>query len=537
MDFFFSCCYHGCKTCFPNERSTTKNPLTQQSMDELYTITKKRGSTIRKLGYKYQEIWEHVFTKHIETNATLKSFVDDLDVVDRLDPRSAFTGGRCNGTKLHCKTKNDEEKIKYVDFTSLYPWTNKYCRYPVGHPEIITNDFKEIRCYFGLCQVKILPPRGLYHPVLPYRCNGKLTFPLCRTCVEMENQNPCTCSDQQRAITGTFATPEVLQAIDKGYKILKIYEVWHFPETTQYDKETNTGGLFTEYVQMFLKLKQESSGFPKECVTEQQKREYIRLYQENEGILLDYDNIKENPGLRSLAKLCLNSFWGKFGQRLILKKHSFFHETEAEKFFQVISDPTKVVENFHIVSNDTIQLEWAQRSLFPPVDVKTNIFIAVFTTMWARLKLYSVLDQLDHRVLYYDTDSCIYLSRPGEPEPPLGNYLGELTSEIPAKDGHIVEFICGGPKNYAYRTLASETCKVKGFTLNFTNSHIVNFEAIKDLLYNDDRNQFKTLTNPSKIKRLPQKRKIYSQVENKNYRISYNKRVVLSNFDTVPYGY
>jgi hypothetical protein len=45
------------------------------------------------------------------------------------------------------------------------------------------------------------------------------------------------------------------------------------------------------------------------------KWRYIRDYHEKEGILLDYNNIKNNPGLRALAKLILNSFWGKFGQR------------------------------------------------------------------------------------------------------------------------------------------------------------------------------------------------------------------------------
>ena len=74
----------------------------------------------------------------------------------------------------------------------------------------------------------------------------------------------------------------MLLALEKGYAILKIYEVWHFPETTQYDKKSNDGGLFTDYVQMFLKIKQESSGFPKDCKTEEDKIEYIRLY--NEGV-------------------------------------------------------------------------------------------------------------------------------------------------------------------------------------------------------------------------------------------------------------
>jgi hypothetical protein len=29
----------------------------------------------------------------------------------------------------------------------------------------------------------VVPPMNLYHPVLPFRCNKKLLFCLCRTCV------------------------------------------------------------------------------------------------------------------------------------------------------------------------------------------------------------------------------------------------------------------------------------------------------------------------------------------------------------------
>jgi hypothetical protein len=36
--------------------------------------------------------------------------------------------------------------------------------------------------------------------------------------------------------------------------------------------------------------------------TEEQKREYNRRYEEKEGIRLDYDKIKTNPGLRSFSK-------------------------------------------------------------------------------------------------------------------------------------------------------------------------------------------------------------------------------------------
>lgn len=169
-----------------------------------------------------------------------------------------------------------------------------------------------------------------------------------------------------------------------------------------------TGGLFGRYVNTFLKIKQEAAGFPTECDSEEAKLKYIREYQEKEGITLEYHNIQKNPGLRCLAKLCLNSFGGKFSQRLNMKQSMFIHESEADVFFRILSDPTKVPDNFHIFSKDTVQFEWNEHPLFTPFDKKTNIFLASCTTKWARLKLYSVLDVLGDRVLYFYTDNVIF---------------------------------------------------------------------------------------------------------------------------------
>lgn len=83
-----------------------------------------------------------------------------------------------------------------------------------------------------------------------------------------------------------------------------------------------------------------------------------------------------------------------------MKQSMFIHESEAEVFFRILSDPTKTSDNFHIVSKDTVQLEWNEHPLFTPFDRKTNIFLASFTTMWARLKLYSVMDVLGEKVIH-----------------------------------------------------------------------------------------------------------------------------------------
>ena len=304
---YHGCVYHGCPTCFPVDREETKHPFTQQSMSELYAVTMKKKARIESLGMIYECIWEHEFVQQKRDDEDLKQFLTTLDITDRLDPRDSFLGGRTNASQLYYKTE-DGERVKYVDFTSLYPWVNKYAQYPVGHPTIIYKDFDSIEEYFGIAKVKILPPRGLYHPVLPYRSNGKLKFPLCRTCADNENQATCTCSEDERVLTGTWCTPEIQTAFRLGYKVIKIYEVYHWEATTKYNPDTQEGGLFAKYINTFLKFKQEASGPPKWIKSEDDLKNYIEQYFEKEGVSLTSQQITENPGLRTFAKLCLNSF-------------------------------------------------------------------------------------------------------------------------------------------------------------------------------------------------------------------------------------
>jgi hypothetical protein len=177
----------------------------------------------------------------------------------------AFYGGRTNAVKLYQRVKRDEnraplEHIRYVDVCSLYPYVNKYGVVPLGHPKILTENFEEIskshRPYNGLLKVKILPPRKLLHPVLPYRSHGKLMFPLCKTCVELKFQDKCLHSQEERALTGEWVSLEIYKAVEKGYTILEIFEVWHYEKLEQYDPVTNPdGGLFTGYVNTFMKMK------------------------------------------------------------------------------------------------------------------------------------------------------------------------------------------------------------------------------------------------------------------------------------------
>ena len=107
----------------------------------------------------------------------------------------------------------------------------------------------------------------------------------------------------------TWCTPELQTAVRLGYRVLKIYEVYHWKETNRYDPETKEGGMFASYINTLLKFKQEASGPPDWVKTPDDVQEYIERYFEKEGVSLDGEKIEMNPGLRALAKLFLNSFW------------------------------------------------------------------------------------------------------------------------------------------------------------------------------------------------------------------------------------
>ena len=63
-----------------------------------------------------------------------------------------------------------------------------------------------------------------------------------------------------------------------GYTITQIHEVLHWPETEMYDPQSKEGGLFTGYINTFLKLKQQASGYPDQCKTEEERDNYIKQY-------------------------------------------------------------------------------------------------------------------------------------------------------------------------------------------------------------------------------------------------------------------
>ena len=362
-------------------------------------------------------------------------------------------------------------------------------------------------------------------------------FALCGTCLEEKRRAYCPHSDEARTIRGTWVTLEVQKAVTLGYEVKDIEVVWHWEERAVFDEKDKMGGLFSDYIDQFLRLKQQASGYPSLCRTEEDQARYVAEYYRNEGIRLDPDSIVKHDGLRSLAKLCLNSMWGKFAQRSNLSQTKIMDE--PSEVYKLLQSDTVTVENIRLINEEVIEVTYKDDERFARINPNTNVVIAAFTTCHARLKLYEVLEQLQDRVMYQDTDSVVFITRPGDSEPSTGDYLGQLTDEVAPNDGnHIVTFVTGGCKNYCYTTDTGKTVmKVRGITLNVRNSEVVNPSTLTGMVKNFDAPGKVTVTEPRKITRNPKTKKIENRVFKKDYRIVFDKRWISEGYDTLPYGY
>lgn len=144
-------------------------------------------------------------------------------------------------------------------------------------------------------------------------------------------------------------------------------------------------------------------------------------------------------------------------------------------------------------------------------------------------------------MLYYDTDSVIYVSREGEYDVPTGEFIGDMTDELETygPGSYIIEFVSGGPKNYAYKVFSTNSqkeevvCKVKGISLNYAASQLVNFESIKNMVLTPAEPIHITSKNIRRTK----EHEVVTTTETKMYKPNSTKRKFASDHSSVPYGY
>ncbi|VDH92510.1 Hypothetical predicted protein [Mytilus galloprovincialis] len=143
--------------------------------------------------------------------------------------------------------------------------------------------------------------------------------------------------------------------------------------------------------------------------------------------------------------------------------------------------------------------------------------------------------------MYADTDSIVFTVNEGEWEPPLGDYLGDLTDEVPFNN--ITHFVTGGPKNYAFKlekpdpTVIKTACKERGITLNYENTLSIYFNIVRELVTNISDQNVITVVGENEISRDPKNNRIITKTESKDYKTVFDKRVIVDDYKTIPYGF
>lgn len=414
------CIDTGCLECTDQHKQF--HPVTSESMKNVA----KRWTLIKRTSLK--KIEDEGYTLVMRKECSEQDSPDiDLRNHERLVLNDAMYGGR---TELF-NPITDEGDIRYFDFTSLYPSVmygqqRRICtddemseylgddaysvEYPIGPPTHIWKP-ESLDPYFGVVRCRVRLRKGRRIPVLPVRIDGKLCFPT-------------------GTFTGTWCTEEVKFAVKyAGYEILHIYDVYHF--------ERRSSDLFAGFVKHFLKIKQEAAGWPEGV----DKQEYIAEYKREMGITLE--NVEKNPGLYVIAKLVLNSLWGKMSQRFYPKETITVRQDEIEEHWE------SLISNCSFFEDGYWQIELEKKQDYLRRGPNTNILVGIFTTAHARMRLYrAILAVGEENAIYCDTDSLIF-KQPAECKLLLGPYLGDMTDEC-ARDP-IVQIVTLAPKSYSLK--------------------------------------------------------------------------------------
>lgn len=435
--------------------------------------------------------------------------------------RKSFFGGRTNATCLLYQFK-DGEVGHYRDITSLYPTVNYYDTYGLGH--LVTEkfnfgDYNKMLDKYGWVDCEVWCPNDLYLPVLPHKNENtkKLTFDL---------------NDKR----GVWSTMELKKAVEQGYNIRKVHQFKY------YERTSNT--LFRDYVETFLKIKQESSGKPDWVKNDADLHKYVEGYEKHQGIRMDITKIKKNKGLRALAKLCLNNLWGRFGMRANMPTTEI--TSDVAKFNNIIFNEKYTNQHFFFIDDERVELKYKMQEDCVKMNPSSNIGIAAFTTSHARLRLYQGMEKVGDQILYNDTDSLIYKydkTNPNHQEIQCGDYLGDWTDELEGPS-MIGTFVSGGPKNKSYETDDGIIhTSIKGFNLNYSNMMTLNHFSMIDLVLNrglrtEDNHKTVGVFN---IKRLKDK-SLKSEIITKRYNFGYDKRHICDpddngNIFTLPHGH
>lgn len=303
-----------------------------------------------------------------------------------------------------------------------------------------------------------------------------------------------------------------------AFVLMEIIEVFTF-DNLQYNPETRSNGLFSDFVHTFtfMKIKIEASGWPTECDTDEKKDAYIRLCEVVDNIRIHKNAVKYNKSYRNCSKLINKIVFGVVSAcpRTILRRRWSKTEKNFTNFYYHHS-PLITINDIFFGNENTAYVEWRYvenaKPILPAPSKDISVITGTYTTAQARIILLSELEKLGQRLLYCDTDSVIFVASESDYIPSTGNGLGQFTNEF------------------------VEKVKMKGYVCNsVVAKKKLSFERFKNMLFDVDNDNLTTTTTSISRKKYFN---IVTDKITKRFGYTFTKRVVSSELGaTLPYGH
>jgi len=307
------------------------------------------------------------------------------------------------------------ENLLQYDVNSLYPFVMKENPMPVGSPVYFEGDISKYeKDLFGYFEVKVEAPKDLNIPLLQKR-------------LKINSYKTVTPVGSWK---GFYFSDELFKAKELNYKI-EIIRGYLFKKEI----------IFKEFVDYFYEMKVNS---------EKNSPQYI------------------------IAKLILNSLYGRFGMSPYKEKHIITNSSDSFDIYNKFT-VTNVINFDHKELISYLEFNESDEELN---FVNISIPIASAVTAYARIFMYKFKTLNTNKCYYTDTDSVALEKKLDDLY--VGKELGKFKLEYISEKAIFL-----APKVYFCKTNLGNICKIKGFKLNKEGG--IKFEEFYDLLYKDNK--------------------------------------------------
>jgi len=268
-----------------------------------------------------------------------------------------------------------------------------------------------------IVRADLIPPRDLLRPVIPTK-GDKLLYTL-------EPNKASVCH------------PELKIALEKGYKIDKIYDIMFWPQSSK--------DLFKKYMLGMMQIKEQNSDLSATLYTDgkvdiEKLDAHIERVKEKYGFTLDKDYMLSidclgNTGLRKTAKGNMNNPFGRLCMNNNRSKTKYVSSFNA--VIEIMTDPKVADIQYEILDENDyyspIKIIYENNESDIASNNSTAWIYGAFITSHARSRLYEKMDVVGNSLKYTDTDSIYHTESTTGEMIESGTGLGEWTDQLNEK--------------------------------------------------------------------------------------------------------